>query len=207
MAGGALRRAMIDAIRGLQAKTENVYDRCEAAPLERPDCVAVGPKGGCLITPLHVVSASHYPVGPVIRWDWGERRVVARTKITGTDLEVATLDRPATVQPACSLPWDWHLDLRTDRWGSRLRRPLRGLGSKPQGSVVECEVHRLGAAWGARGPFASGDSGQAVWLPLERPILVGCHLYAGHGPGVAHYWEELLKITGRDGYVMDEGVF
>ena len=50
MAGGYLKRKMIDAIRDLrdrvEALEESPYTLCESAPIERPPCVAIGPQIG-----------------------------------------------------------------------------------------------------------------------------------------------------------------
>ena len=66
MAGGKLRRAMIAAIRSnrdrIAALEESPYTLCEAAPVALPPCVAIGPKGGCLITCRHALHAAHYPL-------------------------------------------------------------------------------------------------------------------------------------------------
>jgi hypothetical protein len=198
---GKLRKAMIAAIRSnrdriaaLEEKTRTIPERCEEAPATRPLCVAIGPRGGCLITPLHAVYAGHYPlaVGSTIRYEWGERRVVATKLIGQTDVAIATLDSPADCEPARILPWDWANTLKTDRFGKSLRKAVRCLGSKASGEVVQCRLHRLGDTFGAAGPFARGDSGQPVWLPLPEPVLIGCLHRAGSGPAIHHYWRDVI---------------
>jgi len=213
MAGGRLRKAMIEAIRSnrdrLDALEQSPYTLCEAAPVTLPPCVAIGPKGGCLITPRHAIHAAHYPLraGDIVTYEWGQRTVVAVSVVTGTDLAVATLDEPADCEPALTLPWDWSVTLRTDRYGERLRRPIRCLGTKGNGEVVEGELRGIGQNYGASGPWGPGDSGQPVWLPLERPVVIGCHHLAGYGPAVHHYWREVARITGADGVAAEEAVW
>jgi len=77
MAGGRLRQAMIEAIRDnrdrLDALEQTPYTLCEAAPVSLPPCVAIGPKGGCLITARHALHAAHYPLraGDIVTYEWG----------------------------------------------------------------------------------------------------------------------------------------
>ena len=210
MAAGALQRAMIDAIRDLQARTtameerlRTVYDRCESAEATIPDCVALVAKGGCLITPWHAVGAAHYPhpVGATIRYAWGERRVAESETVAGTDIQVYRLDQkaPESVQPARYLPWDWPRYLPTDRTGQHLRRRLRALTVKAGGGLHETTVSSLGQSFGAAADMIqTGDSGQPVWLPLPEPVLIGCWQYRGSGASVAAYEFEIRKITARE---------
>jgi len=219
MAAGALQRAMIDAIRDLQARTtameerlRTVYDRCESAEATIPDCVALGAKGGCLITPWHAVGAAHYPhpVGATIRYSWGERRVVESETVAGTDIQVYRLDQqaPEAVQPARYLPWDWPRHLPTDRTGQYLRRRLRALTVKAGGSLHETTVSSLGEDFGADpAVIQTGDSGQPVWLPLPEPVLVGCWQYRGSGPAVHHWWREISRVTAEEGVAPAEATW
>ena len=199
MAGGALRQAMLAAIRDNRERIKTPYDRCADAPLAVPQSVAIGPRGGTLVTRLHALHAAHYPLaaGATIRYQWGERRVVAVDTVPGTDIAIATLDAvvPDEVTPMRMLPHDWRYDLRTDRWGSHLRDPIVAHGTRADGSVHVVSVLAVGERFGAPGPWATGDSGQPVWLPLPEPILVGCHQYAGSGPTPHHHWLELTRRT------------
>lgn len=205
MAGGALRRAMIDAIRANRERLRTVYDRCADAPLEHPPAVALGPRGGCLVTPRHALHAWHYRwhVGQHIQYRWGQRTVTAVAQVAGTDIAVATLDEPApaSVEPMRLLPHDWHLDLRTIRGGGLLRRPILAHGIEADGTLHRVDARSVCPTWAAPGPWQRGDSGQPVWLPLERPILLGCHHYAGYGPSPSHYWRELAML----GVAVEEG--
>ena len=210
MAAGALQRAMIDAIRDLQARTtameerlRTVYDRCESAEATIPDCVALGSRGGCLITPWHAVGAAHYPhpVGATIRYAWGERRVAESETVAGTDIQVYRLDQraPEAVHPARYLPWDWPRHLPTDRTGKYLRRRLRALTVKAGGSLHQTTLSSLGEDFGADpAVIQTGDSGQPVWLPLPEPVLIGCWQYRGSGPSVAAYELSIRRITARE---------
>lgn len=200
---------MIDAIRALRGKTDTVYHLCAKAPLQRLPCMAIGPRGGTVITPWHVAYAAHYPLKPgdVVKYDWGEREVAKVSAIGKTDIGIATLKEavPEGVQPAMMLPHDWQLDLRTHRNSGRLRRPIRALGAKGSGEVVEAELFSIDERFGASGPWASGDSGQPVILPLPKPILIGCLLYAGSGPNISHYWDMIPRLTWEEGTTMLPG--
>ena len=218
MAGNAIR-AMIEAIRDLQARTtaleerlRNVYDRCESAEATIPGCVALGSRGGCLITPWHSVGAAHYAhsVGATIRYSWGERIVVESETVAGTDIQVYRLDQkaPESVQPACYLPWDWSRHLPTDRTGKHLRRRLRALTTKAGGSLHETTVSSLGEDFGAAADMIqAGDSGQPVWLPLPEPVLIGCWKYRGSGPAAHHWWREISRVTAEMGVAPAEAVW
>jgi len=181
MAGGRLRKAMIEAIRDLrdrvEALEESPYTLCEAAPIERPPCVAIGPRGGCLVTPWHAVHAWHYRLRPgdVVTYEWGQRTVLSVAQVASTDIAIAALDAEADCEPARLLPWDWSVTLRTDRHGKHLRRRLRALTTKAGGSLHETTVSSLGEGFGADpAVIQTGDSGQPVWLPLPEPVLIGC---------------------------------
>jgi len=213
MAGGDLKRKMIDAIRDLrdrvEALEESPYTLCEAAPLERPPCVAIGPRGGCLVTPWHAVHAWHYRLTPgdVVTYEWGQRTVVGVAQVGGTDIAIATMDAEADCEPARLLPWDWAVSLRTDRHGEHLRRPIRCLGTRADGTVHEATLRVIGEDWAAPGPWSRGDSGQPVWLPMPEPVLLGCHLYSGYGPAVHHWWREISRVTAELGVVPEEAVW
>lgn len=210
MAGGILKRALIDAIRDLRGRVEALERTpgsvCEAAPVAVPPCVAIGPRGGCLITPRHAVHAWHNPLKPgdTVRYAWGTRTVAGVRNVAGTDIAIATLDADADCEPAAVLPWDWPASLRTDRSGERLKRPVRCFGTRGNGDVAEARLQTIGPNWAAPGPWALGDSGQPVWLPTERPVLVGCHHYRGFGPAVHHHWAAVWRITAADGLVPSE---
>ena len=208
---GRLQRLMIDAIRDLRTRvteleerTTTVYDRCEKAELSRPQCVAVGPRGGCLITPRHALHAWHYrhSVGNTVRYEWGERKVVRVQQAGKSDIAIATLDEdaPPEVAPAKFLPWDWDVHLPTDRNGERFRRPIRAFSCSSDGTLRDTTLSSIGENFGAGSYFVvSGDSGQPVWLPLAEPVLVGCWLYRGSGPSVAHYvYNDIMRCTALD---------
>lgn len=196
--GGALRKAMIAAIRQNRERLRTVYDRCADATLQHPPAVAIGPRGGCLVTPRHALHAWHYrlTVGDTVRYQWGHRTVASVSQVGQTDLAVATLDEPApeSVRVAAVLPHDWALDLRTIRGGGLLRRPIVAHGIGADGRLHRVEARSVCPTWAAPGPWQRGDSGQPLWLPLEQPILLGCHHYAGYGPSPAHYWRELAML-------------
>jgi hypothetical protein len=211
-----LLRKLIDAVRELQRKTTTPYDVCAAAPLVRPACAAKGPRGGTLITPVHVLFARHYPLTPgsKIAYDWGTRTVTetfgVRVGTQEVDIGVGLLNEPApdTVTPARYLPWDWDRDLRTDRWGGNLKTPIRAIGVKPTGQPVECNLLSVKDLIGVSGTWEVGDSGQPIFLPFETPILLCCLLYKNAGPSVAHYWKEINNITLTHGQqTMLEGSF
>lgn len=206
---GRLQRLMIDAIRALRGKTDTVYDLCAKAPLQRLPCMAIGPRGGTVITPWHVAYAAHYPLQPgsVVKYDWGERKVEKVSIIGKTDIGIATLTEavPESVTPARMLPHDWHLDMRTQRNTGRLRRSIRAIGSRASGEIVEAELMSISEKFGANGPWASGDSGQPVILPLPEPILIGCLLYATSGPTISHYWDMIPRLTWEQATTMLPG--
>ena len=196
----------------MEERLRTVYDRCESAAATIPGCVALGSRGGCLITPWHSVGAAHYPhtVGATIRYSWGERRVVESETVAGTDIQVYRLDQqaPEAVQPARYLPWDWPRHLPTDRTGQHLRRRLRALTTKAGGSVHETTISSLGENFGADpAAIQTGDSGQPVWLPLPEPVLVGCWQYRGSGPAAHHWWREISRVTAELGVVPEEAVW
>jgi len=207
-----LLQNLIGEIRSLQARAtaleerlRTVYDRCESAAATIPDCVALGERGGCVITPWHALGAYHHrhEKGDIIRYRWGEREVdrVQKAGDNTVDIAVYTFDQavPDFVEPARYLPWDWARHLPTDALGERLRRRLRALGTKAGGSVHESAVYQLGADFSAEARYVvGGDSGQPVWLPLPQPVLIGCWLLAGKGPSVAYHQEAIRRCTVLD---------
>jgi hypothetical protein len=205
-----LKRRMIEAIRDLQARvatlearTERVYDRCEQAEATIPACVALGDKGGIVVTPWHAIGAWHHQhaKGATIRYQWGTRRVARVQQAGNTDIAVYTLDSlvPDEVEPARYLPWDWHRHFPTDVRGERLRRWPRALATKADGSLWDSHVSSLGADFGGGAAHVvKGDSGQPLWLPLAQPVLIGCWLLAGTGPSVAWHQEAIRRCTVLD---------
>lgn len=200
-----LKRRMIQAIRSLQKKTATAYDLCDQAPVARLPQMAIGPRGGTLVTRHHVAFSAHYefPASHELTFIWGKRTVTEWKAVGNTDIAIGTLDSPAPddVQPCGILPHDWQQDLRVDYTGYQLRRPISAISAKANGSTISATVSSIGQvvserhSFGAAGDWQPGDSGQPVILPLPTPILLGCLLYVGAGHSLAHYWRETMQIT------------
>jgi len=197
-----LFRRIIDAIHALQRKTATIEERCAAS--ERPalpDAVSPTPRHGSLVSPRHALFLMHHPiaVGDVLRFGGEERRVESTSRVR-LDLGVAEWRMPVRAQPFAIPPWNWEHKLPFTRDLTRLRRPLVAWRVNRNHEILRTPIsmiHAGGVSWGndVEGPILAGDSGGAVWLALDRPVLISLVGTGSGGSSIPHTWREITEAT------------